>query len=519
MVKGVLESIFLLKEQCMSTAGSLNSFKINNIDEVLILRRADGAQGATGLLWILGETEDLKTTFDTFERDFKVPRWQLDQLLGIENKEVFFVQTSKQPLWVVKPVTKLGFATQPYLAPSRYARMRDLMGEVANQIDSYNVKNIEVTFKNLASDEKVGVALGLELAHYEFMKRPEDQKKLLPPVVNFGADTEGEVAYAKTKAAAVNLARHLVNIPPNVLYPESYAAMINEIFQDLPNMEVTIWDEERIARERMNLLLAVGRGAEHAPRFVQLKYRPPGAQGKPLALVGKGITFDSGGLDLKPSSFMRLMKKDMGGSACLVGVAYWAAKSGYGKSLDFYLPMAENSVDSKSFRPSDVMTARNGKSVEIDNTDAEGRLILADAFCLAAESNPELIIDVATLTGVVKSALGTEIGGLFSNHDSLANALLEAGQRQGDLLWRLPLFKPYEDGLRTVFADVNHSSTSRYGSGITAALFLQGFIGEIPWAHLDIMAWSDGKGAIRKAGGNGQSVQCLIEFLETRARG
>jgi leucyl aminopeptidase len=180
---------------------------------------------------------------------------------------------------------------------------------------------------------------------------------------------------------AINISRHLVNIPPNELYPATFADTIKDLFKDIPNVKVEIWDETRIAKENMTMLLAVGKASVHKPRFVQIRYNG-GSKGKPIALVGKGVTFDSGGLDIKDAANMRLMKKDMGGAACLVGTAYWMAKSKYPRTCDFYLPMAENGVSGEAFRPSDVLTARNGMTVEIDNTDAEGRLILADAMCL-----------------------------------------------------------------------------------------------------------------------------------------
>jgi leucyl aminopeptidase len=284
---------------------------------------------------------------------------------------------------------------------------------------------------------------------------------------------------------------------------------------------VTVWDDKKLASEKMGLHLSVGMGATHGPRMVHMKYRPTKKSGlKPIAFVGKGITFDTGGLDIKPSSAMRLMKKDMGGAASVIALALWASESQYPGPLDFYLALAENAVDANAFRPGDIVTARNGMKVEIDNTDAEGRLVLADVLDVACKQkgsdDPEFVIDVATLTGAIKVGLGAEIAGLFANDDDLAIELTKAGQRAGDLNWRMPLFDKYWGDLSSPFADCKNSGGG-FGGAITAALFLQKFVGGKKWAHLDVYAWADRpSGAIGGSGGSGQPVQCLIEFLESR---
>jgi leucyl aminopeptidase len=233
-------------------------------------------------------------------------------------------------------------------------------------------------------------------------------------------------------------------------------------------------------------------------------------------LVGKGITFDSGGLDIKPSSGMRLMKKDMGGSAAVLGVMYWAASTGLKVSLDAYLAMAENAIGSNSFRPSDVITARNGMAIEIHNTDAEGRLVLADAMDVAAtaKEKPRYLIDVATLTGAIKVALGAQLAGLFSNDNRLSSSIGAAGIEIGDLSWTMPLFKRYNSQMNTIFADTVNA-VDGFGGAVTAALFLEKFTRDIPWAHLDVYAWKDSSdGAWSENGGSGQSVLNLSRWLE-----
>jgi len=217
---------------------------------------------------------------------------------------------------------------------------------------------------------------------------------------------------------------------------------------------------------------------------------------------------------------MRLMKKDMGGAAAVLALAYWADQSGYQAPCDFYLALAENSVDAKAMRPSDLYTSRAGHIVEIDNTDAEGRLVLADVMDVAVTQKgadePEVIVDVATLTGAIKVALGAEIAGLFCNDDALALQLQKAGQRAGDLNWRMPLLNRYFSSLSSNFADFKNSADG-FGGAITAALFLEKFCGGKKWAHLDVYSWNDKTtGALSFAGANGQPVQALIEWLKSR---
>jgi leucyl aminopeptidase len=279
-----------------------------------------------------------------------------------------------------------------------------------------------------------------------------------------------------------------------------------------------VWDQKKLLSEGMNLIAATGGGSDTPPRMVRIKHRVKGKTKKPIAFVGKGITFDTGGLDIKPSSAMRLMKKDMGGAAAVLGLAYWAVHSGYGRDCDFYLALAENSVDARSMRPGDVYTSRAGYVVEIDNTDAEGRLVLADVMDVAAtqkgKDEPEILVDIATLTGAIKVALGAEVAGLFCNNDSLASQMQAAGTATGELNWRMPLVQKYFSSLSSPFADFKNSGEG-FGGAITAALFLEKFAGGKKWAHLDVYSWNDkANGALTTAGGNGQPVQSMIEWLK-----
>ncbi|MBX2989012.1 MAG: leucyl aminopeptidase family protein [Bdellovibrionaceae bacterium] len=483
--------------------------------------KAPTLKDLTGFLYLLGG-EDPKA-LGRLLNEHALP-WQKASLLKQERDLLSFAG-KKGPVWIVRQKkSPPAVSHQGLLEDSPYTYFRDTVGALVPSFKLQQLAQLSVEFSGTSREQQLGAFTGLEIASYHF-RDLQDEKPLkgLPVLwvrVNRGQVDRGIVAQARARGGAVNLARHLVNLPPNELHPASYATLARAL--KAPGLSVEVWDAKRLAKEGMNLHLAVGRGAENQPCLVRLRWRPPGAKGgrKPVALVGKGITFDTGGLDIKPSSAMRLMKKDMGGSACVLGVMQWAAAVRYPAPLDAYLALAENAVDAAAFRPSDIVRARNGARVEIDNTDAEGRLVLADALDVAVtrkgDDEPDVVIDVATLTGAIKVALGADVAGLFSNDDALADSLSLAGQSAGDLSWRMPLVERYWPSLNSPFADFKNSADG-FGGAITAALFLSRFVRNKSWAHLDIYAWSDkGLGAVSAGGGSGQGVQALIEWLEAR---
>lgn len=411
------------------------------------------------------------------------------------------------------------------LAKSPYARVRDCSAQIFSQLMAAKADKWIFELDSIALEMRRGLFVGLEVASYSYMENrdnPRRPARVLPQILFRSSSEElstREIQGCGRLGKAMNIARHLVNLPAGDLNPRTYAEAVQSLFANSDSVTIDVWQGDRLVEERMNLLRAVGLGAEEGARLVHLKYRPKNARAgqAPFAIVGKGITFDTGGLDIKPSSAMRLMKKDMGGSAGAVGLLYWADQSGLDIPLDVYLSLAENAIAGPSFRPGDIITARNGLTIEIHNTDAEGRLVLADALDVAVnqtgEDKPCAVIDLATLTGAIKVGLGGEIAGLFSNNDSLADKLSDAGAYKGDLAWRMPLFQPYKAMLRSTFADYANSSDG-FAGAITAALFLELFVGETPWAHLDIYSWKDGAGgAYSEGGGNGQPVQMLVEFF------
>jgi leucyl aminopeptidase len=269
---------------------------------------------------------------------------------------------------------------------------------------------------------------------------------------------------------------------------------------------------ERLLAENYPTIHAVGRASLRAPRLVDIVW---GEESAPkVTLVGKGVCFDSGGLDLKPSSGMRLMKKDMGGAAILLGLAQAIMAARLPVRLRVLLPLVENAVSGNAMRPLDIVRTRQGLTVEIGNTDAEGRLILCDALAEASTEQPALLIDIATLTGAARVALGPELPALFCNDDELAAGLLGAGAAEDDPLWRMPLWRPYRRLLDSKAADLNNVSEGPHAGAITAALYLAEFVApDIPWAHIDVMAWNARSRPGRPEGGEAQTLRALYAYV------
>jgi leucyl aminopeptidase len=316
---------------------------------------------------------------------------------------------------------------------------------------------------------------------------------------------------------AVNLARDLVNTPPAEKTPSHLADRIALVAADA-GLSVEIWDQGRIRDERFGGLLGVAAGSDEPPRFVVLNYRQ-GGESPTLALVGKGVTFDSGGLSLKPSASMEDMKSDMTGAAVVIATMQAAARLAIPVNVTGYLALTENMTGGKAMKLGDVLTMRNGKTVEVLNTDAEGRLILADALSYAVEHKPHRVLDLATLTGACMVALGPRVAGLFSNDDAFREDLLAACRQSGERAWGLPLDDDYKEQLKSHVADLKNVG-GKWGGAITAAKFLEQFVAATPWVHLDIAgpSWSDSENSTRDVGGTGCFVRTLVAYLEAMAR-
>ncbi len=425
--------------------------------------------------------------------------------------------TANRVKMLVSPLAGPENERDPALKSRAPARVRDAMGAVIATLERADVEFAEIDLQ-LSNVELPWALVGLELALYRYKRIVKgDLSKVRLNLKHNGRPLPAkQITELALLGTGMNISRHLVNLPPNELNPVTYANFAQEFLKGLKLVKVEVWDDKKLASEGMGLISGVGQGSATPPRMVHMKYRPPGGR-KTVAFVGKGVTFDTGGLDIKPSSGMRLMKKDMGGSASVFGLLYWAARTGIKQSLDAYLALAENAVSAEAMRPSDVLTARNGLSVEIHNTDAEGRLVMADVIDVAvtAKEKPRYVVDVATLTGAIKVALGTQLAGLFANDPKLAAAIHASGQAVGDLNWVMPLFQRYNSSSSSGFADCVNA-TDGFGSAITAALFLERFVRDVPWAHLDIYQWRDSpEGAWLEGGGSGQTVACLSHWLGT----
>jgi leucyl aminopeptidase len=322
------------------------------------------------------------------------------------------------------------------------------------------------------------------------------------------------------------LARELVTEPANVIYPETFIARVREKFEDsvfeLDGVEFEILDEKAMAELGMGALLGVGQGSARPPRLFAIRWKGGKTDAKPVVLVGKGITFDTGGISIKPALGMESMKWDMGGAAAVAGTLLALAERKAAVNVVGVCVLAENMPDGNAQRPGDVVTSMSGQTIEVINTDAEGRLVLADAMTWAQRKyKPEVMIDLATLTGAMVISLGHEYGGMFSNDDSLAGKLEAAGKATGDKLWRLPMNDTYNKIMDSQIADMKNSA-SREGGAITAACFLGRFVEEgVKWAHLDIagMAWSDKASHLYDKGATGYGVALLDRYLADNHEG
>ena len=488
-------------------ASNLVSFSNKKTWVSLSLGQTMGKEGSAGHLYFIGREE--KPSLSLFKT---APSWVKEKVKS--GNPIVGWTSNKGPVWLVSASTIESKNHYGHFSPSAYAMARDLVGSCFRQIANEKLKSLTIEHIGNSEEEFKGVCAGLEISQYMFSDYwPEYKPMKLKLIIksklkNYKKLIEEGAQLGK----AVNMSRFLVDLPPNELNPKTYADELKTIFSKVPKTKVSVWDSTRLKKEKMGLHLAVGQAAEESSRLVHIEYRN-GGSAKSVAFVGKGITFDSGGLDLKPPASMRLMKKDMGGSASVAGVAYWVSQLKPKINCDFYFAMAENAVSANAFRPGDILKARNGKTVEIHNTDAEGRLVLADALSVATEKKPALVIDVATLTGAIKYGLGSNVPGLFSNSDNLAETLLKSGQSVGDLSWRMPLIPEEKSRLKSDVADIVNC-TDGFGGAITAAFFLEMFTNGVPWAHFDIYAWNDrAKGAFRSSGGSGQVVQALSNFL------
>ena len=371
------------------------------------------------------------------------------------------------------------------------------------------------------ADIVADIAHGAHLASYVFKDyfTKGDQAKINEKTltINASSSSDAEAAFAAhlELAEGVFLARDLITEPANKLYPESYAERCEGLSDH--GLKITVLDEEAMRKEGMDLLLSVGQGSRRASRMVVMEWHGGEKDEAPLALIGKGVCFDTGGISIKPAGGMEDMKWDMGGSAAVVGAMRAIAGRKSKRNVVGLIGLVENMPDGEATRPGDVVTSMSGQTVEIINTDAEGRLVLADVLTYAQKYyKPEKMINLATLTGAILVSLGKEYAGLFSNNDDLSQAIMSAGEATNEKSWRMPMGKVYDDMLKSHIADMKNIG-GRLAGSITAACFLERFVDNVPWAHLDIagMAWSDKATATVPKGGTGYGVKMLTKLVET----
>lgn len=352
-------------------------------------------------------------------------------------------------------------------------------------------------------------ALGWALGSYAFTRYRKPSQTFAELVWPKRAD-RGEVTRL---AEAVYLVRDLINTPAGDLGPTQLAEAAKDLAKRHgAKTKVIVGDD--LLKRNYPAIHAVGRAAADAPRLIDMRW---GGSGPRVTLVGKGVCFDSGGLDLKPAAGMKLMKKDMGGAAHVLGLAHAIMDAGLPLRLRVLIPAVENAVSGNAFRPLDVLSTRKGLTVEIGHTDAEGRLILCDALTEAQSESPDLIVDFATLTGAARVALGPELPAMFCNHDPTAEALERHAAEQGDPLWRLPLHQAYKSQIDSKVADLNNVSSQPFAGAIIAALFLERFVEpKTPWVHFDIMAWNPSGKPGRPEGGEAMGLRAVLALIKER---
>ena len=364
-----------------------------------------------------------------------------------------------------------------------------------------------------APDRPALAALGAVLGGYAFTRYGRKEGAAIRIACPPPADA-GDVARI---AEGVFLVRDLINTPTNDMGPEAIEAAVRALAKR-HKATVSVTRGDALLAKNFPMIHAVGRASAEAPRLIDMRWGPKGAP--KVTLVGKGVAFDTGGLDIKPAAGMLLMKKDMGGAANVLGLAHMVMAAGLKVSLRVLVPAVENSISANAFRPGDVLRSRKGITVEIGNTDAEGRLILADALAYADEEAPDLVLDMATLTGAARVALGPELPPFFTDDDALAAELTAAAASEADPLWRLPLWNGYDQKYASKIADINNVNTDGFAGAIVAALFLRRFVGRAKsWAHFDVFGWSPVDRPHCPTGGEAQAIRAIDRVLRDRYGG
>jgi leucyl aminopeptidase len=432
---------------------------------------------------------------------------------------LLYPQSAKESRVLLLGLGELGSITTENLR-----RAFSAVVKIANKLGASHL-NVYVPELSHLSDDQLfrGISEGLFLTNYRFHhlkgeKSKKDAKKMIEQIelISHSKKAKSLVEKYWTLSEGVFEARDMVNGNADEINPDYLAEWTKKLSQKYPRIKTKVLDKKALQKEGLGLLVAVGRASPHGPCLIVAEYQGnPKSKDKTL-LVGKGVTYDTGGLNLKPTGSMETMKCDMGGAACVLATLAVASRLNLKVNIVVIVPATENSIASESYKPGDVYKSFAGKTVEISNTDAEGRLILADALSYGiTHYKPNRIVDLATLTGAIEIALGNECSGLFSNNDALADALIRSGSETFERLWRMPLHDEYKEALKSDIADMkNHGGRS--GGSITAAQFLHEFVGNTPWAHIDIAGTAYINEAKRYLPryATGVGVRLLIDLLE-----
>lgn len=400
------------------------------------------------------------------------------------------------------------------LVPNAQGQLDFVVVCIADKNNFWSMGNLPLTlppgiyrFDTVQDFQSLAITWGLGAYQFTRYKQSTRQAAQLLLSNEIAADVNNIVE-------SLYLVRDLINTPTDDMGPSELAAVVFDLGRKFKANVRQIVGKE-LLDQNYPLVYAVGRACDDEPRLIDLRWGQP--EHPRVTLVGKGVCFDTGGLDIKPSSAMLLMKKDMGGAAHVLGLAQMMMQAQLPICLRVLIPAVENAVSGNAYRPGDIIKSRKGITVEIGNTDAEGRLVLADALTEAVSEKPDVLIDISTLTGAARIALGTELPAFFSNEDALAQDIVTMGNKVYDPMWRMPLYAPYREMLNSPIADINNCGTDSYAGAITAALFLKEFVpDDIPWLHFDLMAWNLKARPGRPQGGEAMTLRALFYYIRER---
>ena len=403
-----------------------------------------------------------------------------------------------------RKVIVIGFGKKEEFTPNK---LREAVAKAVKKAMSIEAKTVAFKLEGVEFDYSEQFTLGAKIADYKFDKYKSEKKDKGVDVVYVEAN-EQVVCQAEKIADAMAFTRNLANEPAQFATPTELASIACDL-----GLETKIYEKDECEKMGMGAFLAVGRGSSEAPKFIHMKYTCENPK-KKIALVGKGITFDSGGLDIKPASSMLTMKDDMSGAACVLGVMSILKELNPQVEVHGIIAACENMPGCSAYKPGDILTAKNGKTIEVDNTDAEGRLTLADALCYACELGVDEVVDIATLTGACMVALGSQAAGIMGNDDELVKNLIKVAENNGERYWELPLWEEYGESLKSDIADMKNTG-SRWGGAQTAGVFLKKFVKDVKWAHIDIagVAFLEKPQKELCKGASGAGVRTLLNYI------